>query len=366
MSRYWLLSLAAVLALGVALPAQRTAAEDKDPPAAAKKTDDKKAEDKKDDEKKEETPDEMAARIQSNLVKSIRKDREEAIKTFEKEKAEFLAKYPTHEAQWKLKMLGVQVSMMTAGGREEAAKAALPALNEIVNAKDAPQQAREQASTMRIQLADSDKPDEVLAAVVEHIKSFPDSRMNKRIAQMAVMSIGEGDDEEKSIAKLEPLAKHDLAAIAEAAKSQIEQLKTMLELKTKPMEMKFTAVDGREVDLASLRGKVILIDFWATWCGPCVAELPNVKKAYEKLHEKGFEIVGISFDQSKESLEKFVAEKEMPWPQFFDGKGWENEYGKKYGIHGIPAMWLVGKDGKVVSFKARGKLEEKVEKLLGN
>ncbi|HZQ47090.1 MAG TPA: TlpA disulfide reductase family protein, partial [Verrucomicrobiae bacterium] len=100
------------------------------------------------------------------------------------------------------------------------------------------------------------------------------------------------------------------------------------------------------------------------WCGPCVGEIPNVKAAYEKLHGKGFEIVGISFDQSKEALEKFVTEKEMAWPQYFDGKGWGNKYGQEFGINSIPTMWLVDKKGNLRDTNARGELEEKVAKLL--
>ena len=134
----------------------------------------------------------------------------------------------------------------------------------------------------------------------------------------------------------------------------------------KPIDLKFTAVDGREVDIQKLKGKVVLIDFWATWCGPCIAELPNVIKAYEKLNPKGFEIVGISFDREndKEKLEKFVVDRKMPWPQFFDGKYWSNTFGREFGINSIPAMWLVDKKGVLRDLNARGKLEEKVEKLL--
>src|SRR5438067_10175070 len=77
----------------------------------------------------------------------------------------------------------------------------------------------------------------------------------------------------------------------------------------KPVDIKFTAVDGREVDLAKLKGKVVLIDFWATWCGPCMGEVPHVVEAYQKLHGKGFEIVGISFDKDKGALEKTTKEK---------------------------------------------------------
>jgi thiol-disulfide isomerase/thioredoxin len=132
----------------------------------------------------------------------------------------------------------------------------------------------------------------------------------------------------------------------------------------KPLDIKFTAVDGRAVDLAQLKGKVVLVDFWATWCGPCVGEVPHVKEAYEKLHPKGFEIVGISLDSDKSKLENFVKEKGMTWPQFFDGKGWNNEISTKYGIHAIPAMWLVDKKGNLHDTKGRQDLATKVEKLL--
>jgi peroxiredoxin len=125
-------------------------------------------------------------------------------------------------------------------------------------------------------------------------------------------------------------------------------------------------IDGKPVSVANYKGKVVLVDFWATWCGPCVGEMPNVISAYQKYHDKGFEIIGISLDQDKDSLTNFIKEKNMTWQQYFDGQGWQNKLAVKYGINSIPANYLIGKDGKIIDKELRGQaLDDAVAKALG-
>jgi len=138
----------------------------------------------------------------------------------------------------------------------------------------------------------------------------------------------------------------------------------------KPFELEFTdASSGSTISMGTLKGKVVVVDFWATWCVPCVAELPAMKKLYEKFHGQGVEFLGVSLDQPKEqggleALKKFVKEKEIPWPQYYQGKYWDSDFSRSWGINSIPAMFLVDQDGKLVSVEARGKLEKLIPELL--
>jgi thiol-disulfide isomerase/thioredoxin len=122
---------------------------------------------------------------------------------------------------------------------------------------------------------------------------------------------------------------------------------------------------GQPLSVAAFKGKVVLVDFWATWCGPCVGELPNVIAAYEKYHAKGFEVIGISLDKSRDELTAFIKEKNMKWAQYFDGLGWDNKLSSQCGIRSIPATFLLDGEGKIIAKDLRGPaLDSKLAELL--
>ena len=118
-------------------------------------------------------------------------------------------------------------------------------------------------------------------------------------------------------------------------------------------------LSGRPLSVGELKGKVVLVDFWATWCGPCVHELPNVIATYKKHHADGFEIIGVSLDSDREKLEAFLKSQDgMTWAQYFDGQGWKNKLAAKYGVQSIPFTVLVSKDGKIIGTSLRGEMLE--------
>jgi thiol-disulfide isomerase/thioredoxin len=135
-------------------------------------------------------------------------------------------------------------------------------------------------------------------------------------------------------------------------------------------DLKGPGLDGKPIDVADYRGKIVLVDFWATWCLPCVQELPNVQEAYKKYHPGGFEVVGVSLDNDRADLEEFLKRRPLPWRQvFIDRSGWvegRNPLAVRYGVDAIPATFLLDREGRVVARGLRGaELGRAVERLLG-
>jgi peroxiredoxin len=125
------------------------------------------------------------------------------------------------------------------------------------------------------------------------------------------------------------------------------------------------AIDGSPISLGNWKGKVVLIDFWATWCGPCMRELPNVKNAYATYHGQGFEVLGISLDVDKAQLRQAITAQAIPWPQLFDGGGWDAAIARQCAVHSIPTTFLIGRDGTLVAADLRGAaLSEAIAKAL--
>ncbi len=310
-------------------------------------------------------PEEAIRLIEKEFFKQ--RDPQEQTKVFQAAKQDFLAKFPKDPNRWKLKIMEAVLMLRTQA--QDGEKGALPLLNEVKQAADAPDQIRGQASGFILSIAYNklqEKKGDLAAfkaQAAEHFKAFPKFADNAYFARWVIEATIDGDDAH-AVQKLEELTKSDVAVIAETAKERLESAKAMAELKSKPLDLKFTSVDGKEIDVSKMRGKVILIDFWATWCGPCMREVPNVVATYNKLHDKGFEIIGISFDEDKDKLVQTTKAKNMTWQQYFDGKGWQNKFGQRFGIESIPTMWLIDKKGMVATTEGREDLEGQVEKLL--
>jgi peroxiredoxin len=129
----------------------------------------------------------------------------------------------------------------------------------------------------------------------------------------------------------------------------------------------FTQADtkGEPVALSSFKGQYVLIDFWASWCGPCRLENPNVLRNYRKFHSKGFTVLGVSLDEKKDKWLAAIRQDDLPWTQVSDLKGWKNEVAVQYGVEGIPMNFLLDKDGKIVARGLTGpNLEKQLEEFL--
>ncbi|MFW5776143.1 MAG: redoxin domain-containing protein [Spirochaetota bacterium] len=199
----------------------------------------------------------------------------------------------------------------------------------------------------------------IVAAVDEFESRYPEGTLLAELYDIAIRYLDELPERDEMMERL--LAKFpdsDLARTAEQERKRQESVGRLFDLDFEDR------LSGRQVTSAELRGKIVVVDFWATWCGPCVAEIPHMRELYAEWRDRGVEFIGVSLDQDPETVVAFCRENGVEWPQFCeDGRAWDTPLAQQWGINSIPTIFVLDQDGRVHSTNARGRIAQIIREL---
>ncbi len=262
------------------------------------------------------------------------------------------------------------VSTVHAGDSCCDAPSAKEAMMDISTEADAPStqpatEAKKSAEALYAGVQAATDLPQALAAAELFVEAYPEDERSAQLLYVLGDYAEETEEKSAYLGKLVELhPESEFAVMAKAGMKQMEKI-------GQPFELTFTPLrSDEEMSLQEdLAGKVVVIDFWATWCGPCIAEMPKMKKLYAEYKDQGVEFIGVSLDApeaegGKDKLMAYVEENDIAWPQYYQGNGWQSEFSKSWGVNAIPQLFIIDAEGKLHSTEARGQLETLIPKLI--